>query len=128
MPNLERAVCGQTWDKRLRAEQRLLSEVRRQGSACADSARRSARLCAALSEAKRLGCHQLLLVKATALLAILERAAAEDHERKQLGVGSTFYNSPKSARRDALIQRLALDWQSSYNDTYIYIYVSLYGL
>ena len=67
--------------RRLHAELRLQERVRSPALSNESNARSAALLCAALGEARRLGCAPDLLSKADALLAILERAALDDFER-----------------------------------------------
>ena len=70
-------------DKEMRRAERRLEQEVREPSGNGSNARASARLCAALAEARRRGCvNKPLLKKADALLTLLERAAAEEHERQ----------------------------------------------
>jgi hypothetical protein len=90
-----REAAAERAEQRLqKAERRLLERVRSPESA--------PRLCAALHEARRLGCRDAkLIAKAAALLSILERAAraADDATRRA---------DPEDARREALVHQLAL--------------------
>ena len=70
------------------------------------SVRASARLSAALTEARRLDCRSpQLLHQAEALLLLLERAAVEQHERER---STSAALDRESERRAALVHRIAL--------------------
>ena len=98
--------------RRLKAEQRLQERVHQpydgsdaHGSQGA-SVRASARLSAALTEARRLDCRSpQLLHQAEALLLLLERAAVEQHERER---STSAGLDRESERRAALVHRIAL--------------------
>lgn len=90
--------------RREKAETRLQLLVR-DGPGCVDNSRRaSARLCAALHEARRLECRDVKLVaKAEALLVLLERAAVEQAVVRE----HTAAADEESARREWLVHRMA---------------------
>ena len=110
----------------LKAERRLQEQLREPDRRSA--AKAAARLCAALDEARRRGSrNQPLLAKAGGLLSLLERAAADEHERAMAlrgGRAARAMSPPpidqddgrvidedEDARRAALIHALALHWQ-----------------
>ena len=91
--------------QRAAAEQRLYDAVRAP-AVRSDVRSESARLCRALAEARRLQVLQPQLVrKASALLALLERAAVEEHERRRT-LGDRDNAAAESVRREALVHQL----------------------
>ena len=130
---LQRAAAKEAEDrKRLEAEQRLQQCVRSPGGgarlgdtrvpgrrpseqrtyarAPGSNARAAARLCMAMAEARRRGCHlPQLLQQAEALHALLEHAAAEEYTRSQQEQEQPLADAEDS-RRNALVHKLALDW------------------
>ena len=95
------------------AENRLLRQVQSPGAgtgAGGSNARASARLCAAIHEARRLGCpNALLLAKAEGLLCLLEQAAVDEYVAQTHAADTAMSAmSAESALREALVHRFAL--------------------